>query len=156
MSRTTKPLLAALLATTLAACGGADSAAPRSPSGAAAPESEPEPTTIEEAQAQIERARAALEGSRDDAKTAEPEAAPAPADAAAERPPKASRREAEGAASGSGADKDACSAPCRALASMRRAATALCRMTGDADKRCVAARQTVADSESRLPSCRCS
>jgi hypothetical protein len=45
--------------------------------------------------------------------------------------------------------------PCRALTSMRSAVTALCRMTGNEDARCVDAKRTLADSEGRISPCSC-
>lgn len=142
---TSKVLGAAALTFGIAACGGAASPesrapAPQSPAGGHA-----EPTTIEDAEAQIAAARADLERSpeRDDlAKSAEE---PKPRDREKKAP----------AESADGRVEDRCGGPCRALASMRRAVDALCRMTGDSDDRCVRGRRTLAESTSRIRSCTC-
>jgi hypothetical protein len=49
-----------------------------------------------------------------------------------------------------------CASPCRALASMKRAVEALCRMTGESDTKCVDARKTLADNVGKTASCKCS
>ena len=139
--------LAALVAVSavLVACGGAAPSA-AAPSSTPSAVSEPEPTSIEEAQAQIARASDELGGR---SKTAPADAAAASVSPAAEakpQPPSASEQK----------DMDACANPCRALASMRRAVDALCRIAGDGDKRCVDARQTLADNVTRTATCSCS
>ncbi|HVJ91158.1 MAG TPA: hypothetical protein VM580_15250, partial [Labilithrix sp.] len=48
-----------------------------------------------------------------------------------------------------------CEHSCRALSSMKRAVEALCRMAGDADDRCLAARRTLTSSTTRVLPCRC-
>lgn len=48
-----------------------------------------------------------------------------------------------------------CQLGCKALASMQRAAEAICRMTAEQDERCSSARQRVADSAARLAHCAC-
>jgi hypothetical protein len=139
---------------TLAACGGA---APEPNAPARASDVEEEPTSVEEAQEQIARLRERLAskpssdlpvtpGAAAGADTSRPSAAK-PAEPAAEAPAKASK-------SGP-ADGGRCSSPCRALASMRRAVTALCRMTGETDPRCTDARRTLTDSEGRITPCSC-
>jgi len=50
---------------------------------------------------------------------------------------------------------DACATPCHAIASMRRAVDAICRMAGAQDARCVAARKTLSDDEARVAPCGC-
>jgi hypothetical protein len=131
------------------ACGGAAPAPAKAPS---APEAETtatdEPRTIEEAQDWITRARADLEGeprateASSSSKTAdtpgEPQGGSLPA--REERAP---------------SPDAACGGSCRALASMKRAVEALCRMTGDADERCADARRTLSDSTARLARCKC-
>jgi hypothetical protein len=125
-------------------------------SGAKAP-AEPEPSTIEEAQAELARARAELGLPRSDAQTKD-----ATGTSAATTPPDqldlrkseepdgdrdATRREA-----GQGAG---CGSACKAIASMRRAVDAICRMAGESDPRCSDARKTLADSAARVGACGC-
>ena len=125
----------------LAACGGA--AAPSSPARPAEPPG-PEPTTVEEAQSDIDKARAELLA---------PPAAPPPAADAAPTTPSAGA--ANKASEESKTESSSCQSPCRAIASMRRAVTALCRMTGDEDNRCLDAKKTLADSETKIRPCGC-
>ena len=138
-------------ATTLAACGGGTPAA-RAPESAT--EAVVEPTSVEEAQVQIARARALL-----DRQAADP-----PVDTEVTPPLKTPRapgpapdRQPAGAAKAStnGSEEARCSSPCRALASMRRAVIALCRMTSEADARCVDAKRTLTESEGRITPCTC-
>lgn len=162
----------------LQACGGAAA------EGARAPESktEAEPATIEEAQARIASARAELAqaggispggggstatGAAADSaapKTAPAEPAapppppapgPAPAKAGAPRPMTPSAKPASESALGGAHVEDRCASPCRALESMRRAVSALCRMTGGDDARCVDAKKTLSESEGRVSPCSC-
>lgn len=154
----------ALLGTTalsLAACGGASEA--KAPAAQQGPE--PEPMSIEEAQDQISRARERLASASTGAPPEKSAGAPAadasrPAEAAPPPPPpktldaESSSRRATGKA-GPAVEDGRCSSPCRALASMRRAVTALCRMAGDNDNRCLDARRTLADSEGRISPCSC-
>jgi hypothetical protein len=141
------------------ACGGAERAPAQSaPSRAAPPPGQPElapkePETVEEAQAQIERARAELASGGASAEPASPTAdtplAPAAPPTRPSTPPAKSSAVTEEPGGG------ACQSPCRAIASMRRAVTALCRMTGDTDARCEGAKRTLADSEQKLARCSC-
>ena len=48
-----------------------------------------------------------------------------------------------------------CMNPCRALASIKRASEALCRMTAEADERCISARKTLVSAAERTASCAC-
>jgi hypothetical protein len=153
------PSLAPVFALTLAlgalviACGGA-APAPKSPTSMpedteAEPDPDAEPETIEEAEAAIAYARAALEGGPGDGLEAADEAPSQPgASPTAEPAPAAPPRpKAPG--------RDPCASPCRAIASMRRAVSALCRMTGDEDPRCEEARKTLEGSEARVQRCGC-
>jgi outer membrane biosynthesis protein TonB len=140
-----------------AACGGAESGAP--PSNA--PRSEaPEPASVEDAQQQIARARAEIGppgagAPADSARKSEPSSttpppAPPPPPPVVTRPDsKAVQEEAPSR------NIDSCQSPCRAIASMRRAVTALCRMTGTDDARCTDAKKTLAESETKLVPCGC-
>ena len=154
-----RSLSLALLGTTalsLAACGGAAEA--RAPAAQAA---EPEPTSIEEAQDQISRARDRLASASTGAQPSKPGGGAPAADAARPPPPTVqspggeSTSEPSASKAARSLDDGRCSSPCRALASMRRAVTALCRMAGDTDTRCLDARRTLADSEGRISPCSC-
>lgn len=139
----------------LAACGGAGEA--KAPARAAEPAPR-EPTSIAEAQEQIDRARAELSLDAEAAKKAEGDKldkdyAPPPSPAGESTGgsvAKPTSPQEERASSG-----DSCSSSCRALSSMRRAVSALCRMTGDEDARCSDARRTLEQSESRVARCHC-
>ena len=139
------------------ACGGAPEAA-RSPASTRDQDGVPDraPQTIEEAEDQIADAQRRLssgntEESGEDAKASQSPPPPPPA------PP--SDRVAPGGGAPpktkNEAPTDACTSPCRAFASMRRAVEALCRMTGETDERCVKARRTLETTNGRVASCRC-
>ena len=133
----------------------------------------PEPTTVEEAQADIARWRQVLipgapsttttvsTGHAPDhpaATAGAPATAPLPAPVSASATPTrehAESKTAEPAGGASGAMSSQCVTPCRAISSMRRSVTALCRLAGDEDARCVDARKTLTDSEGRVVSCGC-
>lgn len=129
----------------VAACGGGAPPAkePREPD---VPRT---PTTVEEAEEQIARAKAELEG-EPRAKTEADglSAAPPPP------PPAAESRTAEPSPTGERAEP-ACASPCRAIASMRRAVEALCRLAGESDDRCAGAKRTLEGSEARVAACKC-
>ena len=166
MNRSSSALLFVGLAASaaLAACGGAGGEA--KPAKSAEPESAPrerEPTTVAEAQELIARLNADLSASESAKKASE-------VDKDSMQPP------APGSGSTSGTTNvkpttpggtvreestrngpaDSCSQSCRALSSMRRAVSALCRMTGDEDARCSDAKKTLEQSESRVARCHCS
>ena len=109
----------------LAACGGAPAPA-SSPTTVAPAAEEPEPTTIEEAEAQVKRATAQLDSS--------PKAVPGAPNAATGSAPY-NRQESE---------------ECRALQSLERATTALCRLAGADDARCKNATQALEQSRTRV------
>ncbi len=152
----------------LPGCGGAapEAAAPSAKSPESARTASPEPGSIEEAQAQIASARAQLGGDTGGFAVA-PGAAPAPAPmspmspsstplrSTSPAPPPAADSSAASGTSGAGGGGDRCASPCRALASMRRAVNALCRMTGNDDTRCTDAKRTLTDSEGRIAPCSC-
>jgi hypothetical protein len=145
-------LVAAVLsaAAMVIGCGGAAPAPKSAPSYDAPPpgmpDAEAEPQTIEEAEAAIARARADLEPRATDALRASEPAPSADQEAPAPEP-----RQPQAAPTA----QDTCASNCRAIASMRRAVRALCRMAGDDDTRCVEARATLAESEARLARCGC-
>lgn len=126
------------LSCVVAGCGGAATPEARV---AAEPESrvEPEPTTVPEAEAQIARLEEELGGRA------------AKAEAPRTQPPAPTQDHAPAEST----PGTACVTPCRAVASMRRAVEALCRMTGETDARCVRARHTLAESVDRVRSCSC-
>jgi hypothetical protein len=107
---------------------------------------EAEPATIEEAQAQLERARAALAG------------APAGGPAGAATTGDLEQKKAEAPAGGEPAETrgpDRCATACNAMASMKRAVDAICRMAGEADARCTTARKTADESQAKVVGCGC-
>jgi hypothetical protein len=152
----------------LPGCGGAapEAAAPGAKSPESARSASPEPGSIEEAQAQIASARAQLGGDTGPSRFAPaPGAAPSPMSPVSPSltpprstspaaPPAADSSTASGT-SGAGGGDDRCASPCRALASMRRAVDALCRMAGNDDARCTDAKRTLIDSEGRVAPCSC-
>jgi hypothetical protein len=139
----------------LAACGGAGEA--KAPAKTSEPESgarEREPTSIAEAEEQIARASESLSSAGDAAKKAEQDqdsSAPTSPGSSASTSTTPSPRE----ETSKHAPADSCSQSCRALSSMRRAVSALCRMTGDEDARCSDAKKTLEQSESRVARCHC-
>lgn len=89
------------------------------------------------------------------AQPAPPQAQPIPPSAtrATERAPHA-----EDVGKASDGDEESgtpCELACRALASMKRAADAVCRLAGEADPRCTDARRRVSESETRVAACSC-
>lgn len=150
-----------VVALTLIACGGGEGAPPKGPESAPAAEPAPlpppgeeaskdssnkasqqdavtpEPRTIEEAQRQIDRAVADLNGAP--AKDAKPGKTPA--------------SEPGGGTKADDMGKPA--SPCNALASMRRAVEALCRLTGETNNKCVEARKTLATNATKTASFKC-
>jgi len=146
-------LLAGLtaFATTLGACGGGAPAA-RAPESMVDPVIDP--GSVEEAQEQIARARSLITREAA-ARPVNTEVTP-PLKAPPAPEPAPGRQPTEAGKAPKGAPEEAmCSRPCRALASMRRAVTALCRMTGETDERCADARRTLTDSEGRVGQCTC-
>ena len=156
-------VVSALVAGTvvLAGCGGAapEPAAPSSPAAKSPDDARTtgEPGSVEEAQAQIAAARAQLGGAGSDSSPNRFAPAPGAAPAAGTSPPPASSPAAPPAADSSTrpSSQDRCGGPCRALSSMRRAVTALCRMTGNDDARCADAKRTLVESEGRIAPCSC-
>ncbi len=136
--------------------------------GAASSPEEPEPTTLDEAQAQLDRSRALIEGTLGAppagapggggpagaaAPTVSPQAQPVPMTTSPpEAPQDANASDESGTTPGS---RGACVTPCRAIASMRRAVAAICRMAGEPDARCTGARKTLSDAEARVAPCGC-
>jgi hypothetical protein len=154
-------LVAGTSVAALAACGGA--------AGEAAPASKSpstvrlaEPSTVEEAQEQIEAAKAQLASAARGVSTGSSSTSLVPGasadsskaeDSAGKRPARPGTMSEP--SKGARTPDDRCSMPCRALTSMRSAVTALCRMTGNEDARCVDAKRTLADSEGRISPCSC-
>jgi hypothetical protein len=149
--------LIATAAIAIAGCGGAagEVGAPSAKSPEAA--SVNEPGSIDEAQAQIAAAQAQLGvgggGGGSGRFAPAPGASPAPAPAAPRSP--ATTPSPPAADTSRLSVEDHCGSPCRALASMRRAVSALCRMTGNEDTRCTDAKRTLVDSEGRVAPCSC-
>lgn len=87
---------------------------------------------------------------------APPQAQPAPPSP----PTRATERPAQAEDVGKDRDGDEesgtpCELACRALASMKRAADAVCRLAGETDPRCTDARRRVSESETRVAACSC-
>lgn len=146
----------ALAMVALLGCGGAaaEAGAPSAKSPEAVGTSEP--GSIDEAQAQIAAAQAQLgggAGAGSSYSTSVPGATPSPSPAAPRSPSTSPAPPAADTARP--ITEDRCGSPCRALASMRRAVTALCRMTGNEDARCSDAKRTLVDSEGRVAPCSC-
>ncbi len=140
------------MAMALAACGGGSPDA-KSPARAVHEEPEAEASSVEEAQQQIAAARAELARApmafKAEATHPSTGSTTVPTSPGSSPAPSADARKA-----GAGGD-DRCASPCRALASMRRAVGALCRMTGADDARCLDAKRTLSESEGRAASCSC-
>jgi hypothetical protein len=136
----------------IAACGGA---AEERPPATAAPSAlpTPEPTTVEEAQAQIANAKADLARGTSSS-TSTPTTPPAAAEPGGAPPPSPSSLKREPTTDAE-SKSNACNVTCRAIGSMRRAVGALCRMTGDTDARCLDAKKTLSESEARASLCSC-
>jgi hypothetical protein len=119
---------------------------------------EGEPASIEEAQARLERARAMLGGVLS-GPSAPWTGAGTTSSATPTLPPVTRSTESAQEAGKAGEDDQArrtrCATPCNAIASMRRAVEAICRMAGAGDARCTDARKTLGDSEAKVAPCGC-
>lgn len=156
-----RSLATVFLGLAIASCA----AGPRAP-GANVPQAPvgPEPKSVDEAQADIDRWSAQLgiaPTTQAPASTgtagARPEPSP-PAPTGADRPvapqsspPTTSVSDGAGATSA----PSECVTPCRAIASMRRSVASLCRLAGEDDARCIAARKTLDEGERRVARCGC-
>jgi hypothetical protein len=110
-----------------------------------------EPATIEEAQAQLDTAHAQLGGAASDRLQAAPSGGPGSGGGAPEPTTQSSTSEhAE-----PDARKNPCAVACSAIASMKRAVDAICRMAGDGDARCAEARKTLAADGAKVARCQC-
>lgn len=164
---------AAICLASLAACGGGSPDAKSPQSVSREQETTVTPTTVEEAEQQIAAAKAELgratgasgalpvDSPKTGATTA-PTAPMEPQPSADSRPPRMSSEPNTESQHSAGARKagpggnDRCASPCRALASMRRAVDALCRMlAGSDDTRCRDAKRTLEDSERVVAPCSC-
>jgi hypothetical protein len=126
---------------------------------------EPEPSTLEEAEAQLEKAKSELDRlalNEPPPSASQPAAAPSPAKAEA-APQRAARDEARRAdKSSAGAEApepvsapNACETACKAFSSLARAGDAVCRLDTEAGKRCERARRIVSEAEQRVMGCGC-
>ena len=159
----------------IGACGG-EARAPSAPEslGKSQDSTSTDPSTIEEAQERIAVAKAQLgrgggpsggspapttPPAADAARPADPKPPPPATTSPVVRPstrPSGLPPAAESPAKSATPDtEDHCGSPCRAIASMRRAVSALCRMTGLDDNRCIDAKRTLAESEGRISPCSC-
>lgn len=111
---------------------------------------------IRDAAAEIERAQRALDdvlGPTKEGAKKKDAAPPAPPDRSADTPGPDKPRKAPGDEKASGAAP--CDIACVALASMERAATYLCRLAGEGDPRCPAARGRVRAARDRVQAAAC-
>ncbi len=106
---------------------------------------------LQTAQADLERARVELNQALAQAPTGHaPKSSSAGAAAsrgAADEAPAKAEKKSEGSS---------CSTACRAFSSLERAATAVCRITGEKDGRCSHAHAVLADAKKRVAVCPCS
>ena len=172
-SRSGSPLrvgLAAASLVALTACGGAapGAAAPATatPEAKTPDELSGEPSTVEQAQDQIAAAKAELAAAGGSSSAADKSNRYAPEprnDTGTSSPPSAGAARPSAAPPKSAVPTPAehltvttsCANPCRAIASMRRAVTALCRMTGADDARCGDARRTLTETQTLIAPCSC-
>jgi len=132
----------------LAGCGAMPGPPPSQPAR------DPEPSTIEEAQARLDQEEARLKRvapTKKETYASPPPSAPAPAPtpvATAGAPPASPQ-------AGGKAEEGGCQDACRALSSMRRAADTICRLAGPDDARCQTARRRVHEGEERASTCGC-
>jgi len=109
------------------------------------------PDDLESAQAELERSRVELNRAlagpapRPSSGGGAPAAASRGAAADAAPPAKAEKKSAE----------SSCATACRAFASLERAASAVCRITGEKDGRCSHAHAVVSDAKQRVAVCTC-
>jgi hypothetical protein len=126
----------------------------------------PEPRTVDEAQTDIDRWSAQLGIARTPkGPTMEPVAPGTGPTPPAPSPPPDRPASTQAAPPSAGASSDSagggdtsaseCVMPCRAIASMRRSVASLCRLTGEDDPRCVAAKKTLEEGERRVARCGC-
>jgi hypothetical protein len=121
-------------------------AAPAAPPPASTLAAEPEPRTLDEAEALLEKARADLDRL---ALSGAPPGASANASAGAQ----AERSEAD--AQPAAKAQSPCPSACRAFASLGRAADAVCRLDAEGGERCERARRIREDASRRVASCGC-
>jgi hypothetical protein len=166
---------AVLLASVGIVVAGASGCAAKGAAGAARFPEEPEPTTVEEAQAQVDRARARIDASGLPPVATGTVTPAAPATAAPAGPAggataptsptplsQAAPTQAEAAAEASKSAEEqesnvgsVCDTACHAIASMRRAVGAICRLAGPQDEKCTQAKKTLSDEEARVAGCGC-
>ncbi len=114
---------------------------------------EPSRDELATAQADLERARVTLNRALASGRARSAASAPAPSTAggasrgagAAAPPAKAEKK----------ADESSCTTACNAFSSLARAASAVCRITGEKDGRCGHAHAVVADAQKRISVCSC-
>lgn len=128
-----------------------------SPAEAPAPlpggDAELEVTSLAEAERLLAEAIATLDGASElDVTMSPPPPSTGAGGAVAETAPK---RAAARSAPPPASSVPNCSTACRAMDSLRRAAAAICRLTSEADPRCIDARATVTHQSRRVASCGC-
>lgn len=104
--------------------------------------------SVAEAEAALEKARAELNPAPPPARPADTEA---PAKAEAKKAPAPSAAPAGGLAAGA----DRCGNACKAFASLKRAAGAVCRLAGESNARCKRAQGIVQENQVRIAVCKC-
>jgi len=149
----------ALSACSLVACAASPKAElqPSVPGAVSAPAdsfaAQPEPRTLEDAEAQLERARQDLEqlAGSTAPQSATGAATPAPAPA----PPEDRAERAQTEAAPAAKAESHCQSACRAFSSLTRASEAVCRLDAEDGKRCERARKIREDSSQRVAACGC-
>lgn len=120
---------------------------PAEPEGRLTKDDESSFASIDEAEAALAQAQAALnpELRADPAhKSSRPDAAAKPQ---TKTPSPAGSKPQDGS--------DRCLNACKAFASLKRAAAAVCRLAGEADARCKRAQSIVSENEARMTACKC-
>ena len=120
---------------------------PPEPLGGASSTDENAFASIAEAEAALDRAQAELnpKPAADKAGKTDQDGPARPKDSTTPRPTATPQREAP----------DPCVNACKAFASLKRAAVAVCRLAGEADARCKRAQSIVSKNETRMTACKC-
>jgi hypothetical protein len=119
---------------------------------------EPEPRTLQEAEALLEKARADLDRLALNEPSPTPGSAAAPMAPSPAPPVRSESRRAESSEDGAAPAAEAesqCQTACKAYSSLSRASDAVCRLDAVGGERCGRARQIREDAARRVASCGC-